>query len=241
MIARPSATRCCWPPESCEGLRASSGVRPSRSATRARRASRSARRHPAHPQAEQDVLGDDQVREQRVATGTPSRSRALRRRQPRDVAAADQDAARRRRPRGRRSGAASSTCRSPTARAGRAAAGRGREAHVVHRPGGAPPAAQVLDRDRRHGPPRLGPRARRLETELPGRVTRIAAIREAGQRPVGQDVGVALDQRRDQGKLSAGRRSPRARPRAPPWRPRPRRGAGAPRPARRRPARTRAR
>ena len=24
MIARPSATRCCWPPESCEGLRSSS-------------------------------------------------------------------------------------------------------------------------------------------------------------------------------------------------------------------------
>ena len=26
MIARPSATRCCWPPESCEGLRSSSAV-----------------------------------------------------------------------------------------------------------------------------------------------------------------------------------------------------------------------
>ncbi len=28
MIARPSATRCCWPPESCDGLRSSSCARP---------------------------------------------------------------------------------------------------------------------------------------------------------------------------------------------------------------------
>ena len=32
MIARPSATRCCWPPESCDGLRLSKRARPSRSA-----------------------------------------------------------------------------------------------------------------------------------------------------------------------------------------------------------------
>ena len=42
MIARPSATRCCWPPESCDGLRASSCDRPSSSETRASRRSRSA-------------------------------------------------------------------------------------------------------------------------------------------------------------------------------------------------------
>ena len=28
MIARPSATRCCWPPESCDGLRASEARQP---------------------------------------------------------------------------------------------------------------------------------------------------------------------------------------------------------------------
>ena len=42
MIARPSATRCCWPPESCEGFLSSSAVRPSRWATRARRWSKPA-------------------------------------------------------------------------------------------------------------------------------------------------------------------------------------------------------
>ena len=41
-MARPSATRCCWPPESCEGLRSRSFSRPSSSATRSRRAARSA-------------------------------------------------------------------------------------------------------------------------------------------------------------------------------------------------------
>ena len=49
MIARPSATRCCWPPESCEGLRSRSFSSPRREATRARRFSRSASRRTRSP------------------------------------------------------------------------------------------------------------------------------------------------------------------------------------------------
>jgi hypothetical protein len=40
-MARPNATRCCCPPESCEGFRARSFSRPSSSATRFNRVSRS--------------------------------------------------------------------------------------------------------------------------------------------------------------------------------------------------------
>ena len=42
MIARPSATRCCWPPESCDGLRAEQR----REARAGRRRARAARRTP---------------------------------------------------------------------------------------------------------------------------------------------------------------------------------------------------
>ena len=44
--ARPSATRCCWPPESCDGLRESSFSRPS-SATTQRAHAAPARHHDA--------------------------------------------------------------------------------------------------------------------------------------------------------------------------------------------------
>ena len=92
MIARPSATRCCWPPESCDGLRSSSAVEAEEVGDARRR-----RRAPpastlAHAQAEHDVLGDRQMRKQRVAL-EHHRDVALRRRQPRDVAAVDRDAA----------------------------------------------------------------------------------------------------------------------------------------------------
>ena len=114
MIARPSATRCCWPPESCDGLRVEQRRRARAGRRRAaRRAVALGGRHAAHPQPEHDVLGDRKVREQRVAL-EHHRDVALRRRQRRDVAPADQDAAAVGHARARRSGAASSTCRSPT-------------------------------------------------------------------------------------------------------------------------------
>ena len=115
--ARPSATRCCCPPESWRGLRASSASAAAVSATVATRASRSAFGHAALLQRIGDVLRHRHVRIERVGL-EHHRDVALRR-------------APRRSPRGRRCGsrrwsetpappacAASSSCRSPTGRAG---------------------------------------------------------------------------------------------------------------------------
>ena len=153
MIARPSATRCCWPPESCDGLRASNADRPSSSATRASRASHSCRRNAPHAQAEQDVLRDGQMREQRVAL-EHHRDVALGRRQPRDVAVGDHDAA-----------AVGRLESGDQAQRGRLAAARWAEQHVERARrererdavdgahlavGGRPVLADVLDGDGRH-------------------------------------------------------------------------------------------
>ena len=66
MMARPSATRCRWPPENCEGLRSRRCDSPTISATRFSRVSRSASRHPPHAEAEDDVFSNVQMRKQRV-------------------------------------------------------------------------------------------------------------------------------------------------------------------------------
>ena len=84
----PSATRCCWPPDSWPGRRSSSAPRPSSAAASVRRVAVSARERLAHRQAEGDVVGHAEVRKQRVVL-EHHRDAALRRRQRRDVAAVD--------------------------------------------------------------------------------------------------------------------------------------------------------
>ena len=64
--ARASATRCCWPPESCRGLRLSSPSRPTSLRMSSTRPRTSLAAHAAAAQAEGDVLEDRQVREERV-------------------------------------------------------------------------------------------------------------------------------------------------------------------------------
>ena len=91
-IARPSATRCCWPPESCEGLRSSSLPSPRRSAARCRRAARSSAGTPPHLQTEDDVLGDRKVREEGIGL-EHHRHLTLRGCKACDILAADQDRA----------------------------------------------------------------------------------------------------------------------------------------------------
>ena len=65
-IARPIATRWFWPPESSRGLRARYGVRSSSFAAHAIRSLTSLLRRLAQAQAERDVVGDRQVRVERV-------------------------------------------------------------------------------------------------------------------------------------------------------------------------------
>ena len=92
-MARASATRCCWPPESCEGRRS---CRPSsRTSFSASSAWARATAPPIlrTPKREQDVLQHRHVREQRVGLEDQADVALLRRRVG-DVAAADEDAAR---------------------------------------------------------------------------------------------------------------------------------------------------
>ena len=115
--ARASATRCCWPPESCRGLRVQPGEADELEHLLARaRAALAA--HAAPPQAEGDVLEDRQVREERVRledrVDVP-----LVGRQPADARGRRARSALRSAARSRRSSAASSSCRSPTGRAAR--------------------------------------------------------------------------------------------------------------------------
>ncbi len=122
MSARASATRCCCPPDSCAGRRFSNPPRRTSSIARPTRRSRSARPSRvavASPsQAVGDVVGDAEVREQRVR---------LEHRVDRSAMRAACRRGRRRRggcfrwsaARSRRSSAASWSCRSPTARGAR--------------------------------------------------------------------------------------------------------------------------
>ena len=93
MIARPIATRCRCPPDSCPGLRSRNSSSPSSVATSRTRASRSRFAHLRDLQREADVLRDGQVRVERVVL-EHHRDVALLRRQEGDVALADQDRAR---------------------------------------------------------------------------------------------------------------------------------------------------
>ena len=89
--ARASATRCCWPPESCARLRRAAPGRGRRARASRRPASRiSALRDLALLQPERDVVEDRQVREQRVLLEDRVH-RALVRPQRRDVAAVHLD------------------------------------------------------------------------------------------------------------------------------------------------------
>ena len=85
------ATRCRCPPESCFGLRSSSGVEPEHVRPPTRRAARSPRRGDLpQAQAEREVLAHGHVRVERVVL-EHHRHVALARRQRGDVAVADAD------------------------------------------------------------------------------------------------------------------------------------------------------
>jgi hypothetical protein len=90
--ARATATRCCWPPESCAGLALAEALE--RHELQQLRAALAAlgRAHAAHLQRELDVLGHRHVAEQRVVLEHEADA-ALARRHVGDVAAAEQDAA----------------------------------------------------------------------------------------------------------------------------------------------------
>ncbi len=64
--ARATATRCCWPPESCPGRRSSMPSSATSLSNSLRRARRSARLHAPDAQREFDVVGHGHVAEQRV-------------------------------------------------------------------------------------------------------------------------------------------------------------------------------
>ena len=86
--ARASATRCCWPPESCAGIRSANCLQ-----LHPRQHSRAVRvplglADAAHLELVGDVVEHAQMREQRVALEHHGRA-ALDRRQADDVAAAD--------------------------------------------------------------------------------------------------------------------------------------------------------
>ena len=96
-MARASATRCCWPPES---WRMRACARPVEPHHLERRADARARSRPsrslAHAQAEGDIVEDGHVREERVALEHHADVAPIRRHGG-DVAAVDHDAARARR------------------------------------------------------------------------------------------------------------------------------------------------
>ena len=149
MIARPSATRCCWPPESCEGFRSSSAVRPSSCATRASRWSKLGRGFLSHLDPEQDVLAHAEMREQRVRL-EHHRDAPLGRSETGDVAAVDHDPAFRRRV---ESGDHAQRRRLAAARGpeqDHQLARRGGEARPVDRPGAAPMLADAFEAERAH-------------------------------------------------------------------------------------------
>ena len=89
--ARASAMRCCWPPDSCAGYLSSLPGRPTSCSSSSTRARDLRARHLAVDQPVGHVVGDAQVREQRVGLEDDAVV-ALRRRQPRDVAPGQFDA-----------------------------------------------------------------------------------------------------------------------------------------------------
>ena len=93
--ARASATRCCWPPESCRGLRRSNPVSATSSSAPATRSFSSAPLTPLRFSPKADVVRDREVREERVALEDRV-DVALVGRQAGDVTVAEVDRARRR-------------------------------------------------------------------------------------------------------------------------------------------------
>src|SRR6266566_2936068 len=83
--ARASATRCCWPPESCAGYFVPCALRPIRSSS-------SRTRRPRVLEPVGDVLGGGQIGKQRIGLEHDAEV-ALGRRQGRDVSAVLLDAA----------------------------------------------------------------------------------------------------------------------------------------------------
>ena len=112
-IARPIATRCRCPPESCAGRRSSSSASPSSSATSSTRRAISGLRRPPRLQPVAEVLAHGHVRVERVGL-EDHRDVAAARREVGDVAVADRDLAAGHLLEARRSSAAASTCRSRT-------------------------------------------------------------------------------------------------------------------------------
>ena len=92
-IARPSATRWRWPPDSCFGLRLISGSRSRISAARRTRRSMSAAGGPCDCAGRTRGCRTPSCADRARTTGTPSRCRAMLRRDVVDDAVADQDAA----------------------------------------------------------------------------------------------------------------------------------------------------
>ena len=116
--ARASATRCCWPPDICPGLRFSKPVSCTSSSASATRWRISCLADPLAAQAEGDVVVHVQVREQRVVLEHGVDVAPVRRREG-HVVAVEQDLALGRLLEARRSSAAWSSCRSRTGPASR--------------------------------------------------------------------------------------------------------------------------
>ena len=94
--ARASAMRCCWPPDSCVGLRAATPGRRTIAKRRADFAADFGFGQPAHPQRKRDVFRDRHVGKQRVILEHHAETAGTGR-QVGDVAPVDPDP-----PRGRR-------------------------------------------------------------------------------------------------------------------------------------------
>ena len=160
-IARATATRCCWPPDSWRGIPRHPVPRAGRaSSASSTRSVRSARRHPAHPQAVRDVLGDGQVREERIALEDHADVAAIRGRRLSSTGPGSRPR-RRRAARSRPRSGGSSSCRTPRAR------GEPRT-RPAPRSRSTPSTATVR--------PKVFRRPRRTRWGVPGGVTTISAL-----------------------------------------------------------------
>ena len=170
MIARPRATRCCWPPDSWLGRRSSSAVIPSRSALRRKRSSRSALATRRTFKTEEDILRHRQVREQRIGLEHHGKI-AARRGRVGHVAPADKDSPRRRalQPGNQAQGRGLAAAGRPEQN-GEVAAGR-LERNAIDSDGAPPNLADGLDRNLRQTalPARAGSLSRR-HSKGPGRI-----------------------------------------------------------------------
>ena len=116
--ARATATRCCWPPESCVGSRSSMPSSATSRSSSLRRCAAVGGLHAPHAQRELDVLAHRHVPEQRVVLEHQTDT-ALARRDVRDVVDRAARCDRDRRRSARRSRAAACSCRCRWDRAAR--------------------------------------------------------------------------------------------------------------------------